>query len=236
MARRYWPGESAIGKTFRSRASDGLEFLVVGVSGDHKVTTVSESPTPFIQFARDQQTGSYSALIARTRGDADALLRDMQRELLALEPNLVFVEHETMKGEVAATLFPVRAGALIVTGVGTVAMLLAAIGLYGVIAFSVTRRTREIGIRLALGADARSILWPVLRGALAIAAAGAGVGVLLSVIAGRVVRAHFPGVSALDPASFAFAFAALVAAALLAVWRPAVRAIGIDPIVALRGG
>jgi hypothetical protein len=89
VCRRYWPGQSAVGKTFRSRVSDGVEFQIVGVSADHKVMTVGEPPTPFLQVARTQRPSSYSAIIARTRGDASALLRDMRRELLALEPNLV---------------------------------------------------------------------------------------------------------------------------------------------------
>jgi ABC-type antimicrobial peptide transport system permease subunit len=123
----------------------------------------------------------------------------------------------------------------VLTSFGVLALVLSVVGLYGAISSSVAFRSREIGIRLALGAKAGSILWPVLRGALAIAVVGAGIGVLLSVIAGRIVRAHFPGVSALDPTSLAFAFAALLVAAACAVWRPVVHAIGIDPIVALRG-
>ena len=127
-------GQSAIGKTFRTRGSEGPLFEIVGVSADHKVLTLSERPTPFLQIPRSQRPGSYAAIIARTRGDAAALLRDMRRELLALEPNLVFVENQTMEAEVDATLFPMRASAWLVSGVGLVAMLLAAIGLYGVIA------------------------------------------------------------------------------------------------------
>ena len=125
FARRYWPGESAIGKTFHTRGPEGPQFEIVGVAADHKVLTLSERPTPFLHLSRNQRPSSYSAIIARTRGDASALLREMRRELLALEPNLVFVENQTMEAEVDATLFPMRASAWLVSGVGMVAMVLA---------------------------------------------------------------------------------------------------------------
>ena len=126
------------------------------------------------------------AIIARTRGDATTLLRDMRRELLALEPNLVFVENQTMEAEVDATLFPMRASAWLVSGVGLVAMLLAAIGLYGVIAYSVARRTREIGIRMALGARPRSsVVGLVMRQGLVVAVVGLVGGCLLAAVRAR---------------------------------------------------
>src|SRR4029077_18282057 len=130
---------------------------------------------------------SYSAIIARTRGNATALLRDMRRELLALEPNLVFVENQTMEGEAEATLFPARASAWLVSGVGLVAMLLAAIGLYGVIAYSVARRTREIGIRVALGARPGAVVGLVMQHGLLVAGVGLLAGCLLAAAAARAI-------------------------------------------------
>src|SRR6185295_14030073 len=124
FAHRYWPGQSAVGKTIRSRVSDGPVLQIVGVAADHKVVTVGEPPTAFFHVAMNQRPNSYASFVARTRGDSDVLLRDMRRELLALEPNLVFVENQTMTAEVSATLFPVRAGAWLVTSVGVVAMVL----------------------------------------------------------------------------------------------------------------
>ena len=134
--------------------------------------TLSELPTPFLQIPRNQRPGPYSAIVARTRGDANALLRDMRRELLAIDPNIVFVENQTMEMQVDATLFPMRASAWLVSGVGLVAMLLAAIGLYGVIAYSVARRTKEIGIRVALGARPGAVVGLVMRQGLLVAVAG----------------------------------------------------------------
>ena len=238
MARRYWPGESAIGKTLRSRASDGPLFEIVGVSADHKVLTVAEPPTPFLHVARSQRPGSYVAIIARTRGDAGALLRDMRRELLALEPNLVFVENQTMSAEVDATMFPARASAWLVSGVGFVAMLLAAIGLYGVIAYSVARRTREIGIRIALGARPGAVVGLVMQQGLIVAGVGLLVGSLLSMLlvtlAVRVIPGALYGITASDPTAWASAIVLLLAVSALANLVPAWRAARVDPTEALR--
>src|SRR5919201_1564087 len=202
FARRFWPGESAVGKTFRTRGSEGPTFQIVGVARDHKVMTVGETATPFLHVARTQRPNPYTAVIARTRGDANGLLRDMRRELLALEPNLVFVENQTMSAEVATTLFPMRASAWLVTMVGLVAMTLADVGLYGVIAYSVARRTREIGIRIALGARPASVLGLIMRQGLAVTAAGLTGGCILAAAAAIGVSRALYGVGAADPVSW----------------------------------
>jgi predicted permease len=234
MAHRYWPGENALGKTFHTRGPEGPVFQIVGVAADHKVMTVSEAPTPFVHVPRAQQPNSYEVLIARTGGDAASLVRDMRRELLALEPNLVFVENQTMEAEVAATLFPVRAGAWVVGLVGLVAMTLAAIGLYGVIAYSVSRRTREIGIRMALGAQPARVLGLIMRQGLTVAAVGLVAGCLLAVIAARQIAGALYGIGASDPVSWGGAAAVLLGVSALANLIPARRAAGVEPSKALR--
>ncbi len=234
MARLFWPGESAVGKTFRSRGPDGPVFEIVGVASDHKVSTVGEPPTPFIQLPRNQQPNAYSAIIGRTRGDAATLLADMRRELLALEPNLIFIENQTMKGEVATSLFPIRASAWLAGLVGLVAMALAAIGLYGVIAYSVARRTREIGIRIALGAPPGLMLRLIMREGLAVAAVGLLAGWLLAIVAVRALSGALYGIGAADPVSWGGAAAVLLGASALANFIPARRAARVDPSEALR--
>jgi predicted permease len=232
--RRYWPGDTAVGRIFRTRGSDGPAFEIVGVAADHKVLTLVEPPTPFLHIARSQRPNSYTAIIARTQGDASALLRDMRRELLELEPNLVLIESQTMEAEVDATLFPMRASAWLVSGVGSAAMLLAAIGLYGVIAYSVARRTREIGIRMALGARPGAVVALVMRQGLVVAAAGLLAGGLLAIVAARAIASLLYGVTAADPFSWIAAAVVLLGASALANLVPAWRASRVAPSEALR--
>jgi len=241
MARRFWPNENAVGQTFRSRNSEGPPFRIVGVSADHKVTTVGEPPTPFLHIARLQQPNAYSAIIARTRSDAAALLRDMRREIHALEPTLAFVENQTMEDEVGMTLFPVRASAWLVSAIGLVAMLLAAVGLYGVIAYSVARRTREIGIRMALGARSSTVVGGVMRHGLIIAALGLLTGVVLMVVGMYLITGVAPelmdglyGIRVTDPPSWFSAAAILLAVSAGANLIPAWRAARVHPSEALR--
>ncbi|MGH9139945.1 MAG: ABC transporter permease [Vicinamibacterales bacterium] len=238
LARRVWPRQSAIGKIFRTRGGEGPAFEIVGVSADHKVKTLSELPTPFLQVPRNQRPGPYAAIVARTRGDATALLRDMRREVLAIEPNVVFVENQTMEMQVDATLFPMRASAWLVSAVGLVAMLLAAIGLYGVIAYSVARRTKEIGIRVALGARPGTVVGLVMRQGLLVAIAGLTVGAALSaavaVIAARMIAGVLYRVSVVDPFSWIGAGLLLLGVSTLANLIPAWRASRVDPSEALR--
>jgi ABC-type antimicrobial peptide transport system permease subunit len=172
--------------------------------------------------------------MARTRGDANALLRDMRRVLLALDPNVVFVENQTMEAEVDATLLPMRASAWLVSGVGVVAMTLAAIGLYGVIAYSVARRTREIGIRIALGARPGAVVRMVMRQGLVVAAAGLVAGCALAVAAARAIAGALYGVTPGDPVSWLAAAAVLLAVSAVANFVPAWRASRVDPTQALR--
>ena len=234
FARHYWPGESAVGKTFRSRVSDGPVFTIVGVAADHKVLTVAEPPTAFLHVALGQRPSTYASFVARTRGDATSLLREMRRELLAMEPNLVFVENQTMEAEVSATLFPVRAGAWLVSGVGLTAMILAAVGLYGVIAYSVARRTREIGVRMALGARPALVVGLVMQHGFLLAVIGVAAGCIMAAVAAGVIARVLYGVHPSDPISWFAAIVIVLGVAALANFVPAWRAASVDPSVALR--
>jgi predicted permease len=234
MAQRYWPGESAIGRRLRLRDEAGPLYEIVGVVADYRVQTVGEAPKPYLHFSYSQQPGLYQVVMARGAGAPEALLASMQRELLALEPNLLFVGSETMVSQIGATLYPMRVGATLLTGAGGIAMTLAAIGLYGVIAYSVARRTKEIGIRIALGAARASVVALVMRQGLGVALAGLGAGCALAVVAARALSGVLYGVTAADPVAWTAAAAVLLAAAALANLIPARRAAQVEPTVALR--
>jgi ABC-type antimicrobial peptide transport system permease subunit len=169
-----------------------------------------------------------------TAGDAQRLLAEMRRVLLELEPNLVFLDNQTMETQVGATLLPIRAGALLGSTLGAVALALAAFGLYGVVAYSVSRRTREIGVRMALGADRARMVSLVLRQGLGLAAIGLVAGAALAAPLSRALGGLLYGVSVSDPLAWGAAVAILLLATAAANTVPALRASRVNPSVALR--
>jgi len=234
MARRFWPGGTALGRTFTLGYATKKQYQIVGIVGDHKVHTVAERPTPYLHFAAAQQPATYNNIVARTRGDAGQLLSTMRRELLAMEPGLVFIRSTTMDASMATSLLPQRVSAMLAAGFGGLGTLLAAIGLYAVVAYSVARRTREIGIRVALGANRAQVLRMILKHGLVLASIAACVGGLLAAFAARLLSGVMYGIGAADPVAWGVALMVLFVAALLANIIPARRAMRIDPVVALR--
>jgi macrolide transport system ATP-binding/permease protein len=233
MARRFWPGESAVGHTI-TVATTGRTFRVIGVNGDHKQHGVLERPAPFVYFAAAQRPSRYNFLVARTRGDANTLVTAMRRELLALEPGLVIMDASTMESHMAASLMPARVGAMLAAAFGGLGTLLAAIGLYGVIAFSVARRTKEIGLRMALGAEPGGVLAMVMRQGFTLVAVGLAVGALLAGGVATVLQGLLYGVTPFDPWAWTAAVGAMLSAGALANAIPARRAMRVQPLTALR--
>jgi predicted permease len=235
MARRFWPRESALGHTFTTiQGTASRTYRIVGVARDHKRHGVLEAASPFIYYAAAQRPSRYNFLVARTRGDAAQLLVAMRRELLAMEPGLVFMVSNTMEGNLGTSLMPARVGALLATGFGGLGTLLAGIGLYGVIAFSVSRRTREIGLRMALGARPGGVMSMVMKQGFSIVAIGLVAGSLLAAAAATALRGVLYGITPFDPVAWGLGITAMLLAAAIANFVPARRAMRVDPMTALR--
>jgi hypothetical protein len=231
MAERYWPGNAAVGREFRLRwGSD--PFVIVGVVEDYKVDTPGESPKAFIHLPRTRET-TYGHIMVRTRTAADPLVTSLERELRTIEPDLVFMDTGTMRELADVRLFPVRAGAWLIGAFGLLALAVAAVGLYGVIGYSVSRRVREIGIRKALGARSGEIVTMVLREGMVLVAIGGIVGAALAALASQALSGVL-FVGPFDIASFLMAFLVLASVAALANAVPALRASRVDAMTALR--
>ena len=236
MARTFWPNESAVGHTLQVlNGSQTRTYRIVGVNRNHKQHGVLERPYSFVYFADSQRPNpTYKFIVARTNGGADALLAGMRRELLSMESGLVFMGNSTIEQNMGTSLMPARVGAILATAFGGLGTLLAGIGLYGVIAFSVARRTREIGVRMALGANPGAVLSMVMRQGFAIVAIGLLAGTLLAAGAASALRGVLYGTSPFDPIAWGLALSAMLAAAALANFVPARRAMRVDPMSALR--
>lgn len=233
MAQRYWPGqpEGALSREFRVREG-GEPYRVIGVVEDYRVDTPGERPKAYIHLPLGRQE-SFGNYIVRTSVAASGVVPVLQRELRALDPELVFLDRGTMRDLADVRLFPVRAGAWLIGAFGALALVVAAIGLYGVIGYSVSRRVREIGIRKALGARPAQLLGMVLGEGMLLVAIGGVLGAVLAAAAARVLSSAL-FVGPFDAVSFAIAFGVLAFVALLANAVPARRAARVDPMVALR--
>jgi predicted permease len=234
LAARLWPGQRAVGRRIRLRDLKGPLVEIVGLVPDQKVRSLGEAPRPLIHFARTQRPAATATIVARTSGDEQTLTVAMERQLRALDPDLVLMELQPFSGAMATSLHGYAIGSRLFGGLALLALFLASLGLYGVVAFSVSRRTREIGIRVALGADRGMVIRAVLREGLKLVALGAALGLVVSIVGAFALRSVLLGIGALDVASYAAAMSALFVAAALACAIPARRAAAIEPTVALR--
>ena len=231
MAGRYWPDESAVGKSFRT-SWEGQPVEIVGVVEDYKVNSPGESPTPYVHMPYPRR-GTFGNFMVRTAGPAAAEVLTHEAELRRIDPDLVFLDAGPTRKLVDTRLFAVRTGAWLIGAFGSLALLLAAVELYGVISYSVSRRTREMGIRVALGADPGRLVSLVVRQGMTLLIVGGLIGALMAALTGRLL-ASVLFVSPIDPLSFGVAFGILATVATLANWVPARRASRVDPMVALR--
>jgi predicted permease len=232
-ARRFWPNQPAVGKHVR-HGSDGPEVEVISVARDSKYITLGEGPTPYLYMPMSQNYRPSMTLQARVSGDPESVIAASQREVRALDKDLPVFGVKTMRQHLQGALLAPGLAAALLGVFGAVAMLLAAVGIYGVVSYAVAGRTREFGLRMALGAQPRNVAWLALRGGMTPVWIGALIGLAVSLATTRLLESFLYSVSAYDPITYAAAAVLLAAAALLASFIPARRATKVDPMVALR--
>ena len=236
FARKFFPGanpiETALGKQFRTSPEE-QPWQIAGVAKDGKYWTIGEDPQAFVWFPiRDQL--SYNHLLVRTSAKPETLIGAIRAEFRNLDPNLPVTDVKTLTEHMSLSLFPARAFASLLSAFGLLALTLAAIGIFGVMSYAVSQRTREIGVRMALGAGAKDIFKLIIGRGLSLTLIGVGVGLALAVVGTRFLSSLLYNVSAVDPLAFVGVTLLLVAVAFLACYFPARRAMRTDPMVALR--
>jgi putative ABC transport system permease protein len=234
FAERYLAGGPALGQRIAMPWGDTLRGNIVGVVGDVRHAGVDSLPHPTLYWAESQWPWNAMTLVVRTNGDPEALAPSVMAEIHAIDPELPVADVRPMQAYLGDTLARRRFTMTLLAGFAGTALALTAVGLYGVMAYSVAQRTRELGIRLALGASRQRVLGAELRRASAVVAAGVAAGLAGAFAFTRVLDALLFGVSHTDPAVFALIVALLAAVGLAASWIPARRATQVDPMVALR--
>jgi predicted permease len=233
LADRIWDGD-AVGQSF----TNGERVVtVIGIARDAKYRTLGEQPHGFIYVPFAQRYASEMSLLVRSdagAAGARALAVPIRSLVADLDPALPVLVSETMEEHTSIGLFPQRIALVVAASLGLVALLLSVLGIYGVTAYGVTRRTREIGIRLALGSPRGRVLGLVLRQGVVLAGLGVGIGLVMTLGVARLLESLLYGVPGTDVMALAGAAGLLVAAALVASWVPARRASRVDPAVALR--
>ena len=234
FARRYWPGQSPIGKRVRFDTQGAPWLHVVGVAVDGKYRQLVESQRDYFFVPYSQNLRPTMTLALLTKGDPAGAIASVRREVAHIDPDMPVFEVKTIDQFMERSYLAPRLSAMLIAPAGILALIIAAVGLYGVMAYSVSRRTRELGIRVAIGAAPGSIVALVMRQGLTLAAAGVVIGLALALAAGRVVSWLLFGVTPTDPGVLIGIPLLLTSVAALATYIPARRALNVDPLVALR--
>jgi putative ABC transport system permease protein len=236
MAEKFWPHQDPVGRQFRLSSDQSHSVTVVGVATDSRTFGINGQMRPYFYVPWTQNFSSLLTLQVRAAGEPDAIAPEIEKEIGALAPDLPVFDVQpmtrSMQGANGFLIF--QFGAALAAALGLLGLLLALVGVYGVVSYSASQRKHEIGIRMALGAEPLQILQLVLRQGTAIIAAGLVVGLLATFAAARAVGYFLVGVSPTDPLTYASVTSLLVLVALLACSIPAWRAMRLDPLVALR--
>ena len=233
MAKKFWPNQEAIGRRFHF-FGDTMLREVVGIARNSTVNAIGEEPVPLVYLPVTQDYAPAATLQVQTTGKPEPVIAGVRVQIQSLEPNLAITNVQTIGQIVDQGLWAPEMGAALLTVFGGLAMILAAVGVYGVLAYSVTQQTREIGIRMAMGAERRDVLGLVVGQGLKLTGAGLALGFLIALGLTRQLSSLLFGVSAYDPLTYGGVTLILVIVALLACYIPARRATRVDPLVALR--
>ncbi len=231
FAEKFWPGRQAVGRRFRT--GGGREIEVVGVVNTAKIRSLAEDPRPFVYLPLWNADGTVW-LVARTDGDPERVAATVERAMRRIDPEVYTVQSRSLQRHIEVMSLPLRMGATALMGFSLLALLMACVGLYGAVSYAVSQRSREVGIRLSLGAGQRSVIRLLLWGGLRVVVVGAVIGLALAVVAGRFLEGMLFGVRALDPMTLGIVPLLLVAVATLAAYLPARRAGRVSPIDALK--
>lgn len=238
FARLFWPGQNAVGKRLSTGGSEGPLIEVIGVAKDGKYFSLSEEARAFVYRPLLQNyvggANNDGTLIVRTAAGTSAIIAAVRREVQQLDASLPVFDVKTLTEHMRLSLFPLRVGAASVASFGLLALTLAAIGIYGVMAYAVSLRTREIGIRIALGARTGDVLTMIVRQGVALAAIGLAIGFAAALALTRLMSSVLYGVSATDALTFVVVSLLLSMAVLAACYLPARRATKVDPMMTLR--
>ncbi len=235
LAARYWPGQDPLGKRMRLQSADRPWAQVIGVAADSKYNWVGEAPTPFVYLSRRQQGMPRGTLLVATTGPSTGLVAPLRDVLRQIDPNLPTSPVRTMEEFYQGSAVNSVAGAIrMIAWMGTMGLALALVGLYSLMAYAVARRTREIGIRMAIGAQPGSVLRMVMGHGGWLVAAGVVLGLIGSASVRNLLRSIVPSRGEIDLVPYFVVVPILVAVTLAAAYVPARRASRINPLVALR--
>jgi predicted permease len=234
FARKFFPNQDAVGRRFNFNGPEDPYWEIIGVAADGKYNTLGEDPKPAIYrpLLRDYSTSA--TLVARTATDPQTAIASLRKEIQSLDAALPLYGVKTLTEHMQMPLFATRMAAIVLGSFGLMALVLAAIGIYGVMSYVVAGRIREIGVRMALGARERDVLRLIVGQGMRLALIGLGAGLVMAFLAARLLTSLLYGVSSTDPLTYAAVALLLAGVALAACYIPARRATRVDPMIALR--